>query len=230
MSIKNRVIAAAATLTVVLLVGAAGTLSASAATAECGSQCGSVFSRELGTYAQPTMVEAVLHGTANVGQPVILNHASGSDPSEDIIPHRGLVSAFYAAGMVSAAVNHHYGSLLGVQQEYAPYGVGTGLCVGLANIAYQNEGLTLQPCSIPGRTIWMIDTRDSPTTAADGYFPIVNASTTRFQRPFAMDLVRDEVVNARRTLQIHVRRLKFLTDEKTLPDSQLWGFIPGALN
>ena len=146
MSIKNRVIAAAAPLTMVLLGGAAGALSASAATA----QCGSVFSRELGTYAQPTMVEAVLHGTANVGQPVILSHASGSDPSEDIIPHRGLVSALYAAGMVSAAVNLHYGSLLGVQQEYAPYGVGTGLCVGLANIAYENEGLTLQPCSVPG--------------------------------------------------------------------------------
>ncbi len=44
-----------------------------------------------------------------------------------------------------------------------------------------------------------------------------------------MDLRRDEVVNDRKTLQIHVRRLKFLTDDKTLPDSQLWGFIQGVL-
>ncbi|HET7742063.1 MAG TPA: hypothetical protein VFL67_15565 [Mycobacterium sp.] len=47
----------------------------------------------------------MLDGVAQIGQPVILKQASGSDPSEDIIPHRGLVSAFYAAGMVSAAVN-----------------------------------------------------------------------------------------------------------------------------
>src|SRR5437763_3337300 len=33
----------------------------------------------------------------------------------------------YAAGVVSADVNSHYGKLLGVQQEYAPYGIGTGL-------------------------------------------------------------------------------------------------------
>ena len=42
--------------------------------------------------------------------------------------------------------------------------------------------------------------------------------------------IGDEVVNDRKTLQIHVRRLKFLTDDKTLPDSQLWGFIQGVLN
>jgi hypothetical protein len=55
------------------------------------------------------------------------------------------VSEFYAAGLVSADVNSHYGALFGVQQEYAPYGIGAGLCVGLAKVAYQNEGLTLQP-------------------------------------------------------------------------------------
>ena len=230
MSIKSKMLAAAATLTIVGAVIALDTLPASAATPACGSQCGSIFSRELGTYAQPSVVEGVLQGVANVGQPVILKQASGSDPSEDIIPHRGLVSAFYAAGMVSADVNKHYGNLLGVQQEYAPYGVGTGLCVGLASIAYQNEGLTLQPCSIPGRTVWIIDTPDSPATAATGYFPIVNASTTKFERPFAMDLPQDEVASDQQTLQIHVRHLKFLTHEKTLPDSQLWGFHPGVLN
>jgi hypothetical protein len=37
------------------------------------------------------------------------------------------------------------------------------------------------------------------------------------------------VVVDRKTIQIHVRRLKFLTDDKILPDSQLWGFIDGPL-
>jgi hypothetical protein len=166
----------------------------------------------------------VLGGVAQVGQPVILKQASASDPSEDIIPHRSPVSALYAAGMVSADVRDAYPNLIGVQQEYAPYGVGTGLCVGLARTAFQNEGLTLQPCSVPGRTIWIIDPAVIP------YFPIVNGSTTNFERPFAMDLPRDEIASEQQTLQIHVRHEKFLTDEKTLPDSQLWGFKPGPLS
>ena len=161
---------------------------------------------------------------------MILKQASSSDPSEDIIPHRGLISAFYAAGMVSERINDHYGNLLGVQQEYAPYGIGTGLCVALASPAYQNEGLTLQPCSVPGVTVFVIDIPDSPSTAAEHYFPIVNASTTDFSHPFAMDLPQDEVTSDQHPAQILLRHLQFLGDEKTLPDRQLSGFLSGLLN
>ncbi|HET7742064.1 MAG TPA: hypothetical protein VFL67_15570 [Mycobacterium sp.] len=117
-----------------------------------------------------------------------------------------------------------------MQQEYASFGIGTGLCVGLPSVAYQNEALTLRPCNVPGVTVFIVDTRDSPTTAAAGYFPIVNASTTDFSRPFAMDLPQDEVASAHQTLQIRIRHLQFLTDEKTLRDRQLWGFHSGVLN
>ena len=227
MSIKSRVLAAAALLILIGGVSTVGTHSANAATPACGAQCGSIFSRELGTFAQPNVVEDVLEGVASVGQPVILKQASSSDPSEDIIPHRSRVPALYAEGMVSADIDSHYHNLLGVQQEYAPDGKGSGLCVGVASVAYQNEGLTLQPCSVPGLTVWIIDTPDSP---APGYFPIVNASTTDFSHPFAMDLPQDEVASAHKLLQIHLRHLQFLTDEKTLPDRQLWGFLPGVLN
>ena len=224
MSIKRQLLVGAATLTILGGVSA----SANAATPECGMDCGSVFSRELGgTLAQPGPVEAVLGGVARVGQPVILKPASSSDPSQDIMPQLQTVSAFYEAGQVSADVNSHYGQLFGVQQKYAPFGIATNLCVGLAQVAYQNEGLTLQPCDVSARTVWILDFPDSHVP---GFFPIVNASTTKFERPFAMDLRRDEVVNDRKTIQIHVRRLKFLTDEKTLPDSQLWGFRQGVLD
>jgi hypothetical protein len=131
--------------------------------------------------------------------------------------------------MVSADVNNHYGNLLAVQQEYAPLGVRSGLCVGLATVAYQNEGLTLQPCSVPALTLWIIDTPDSPATAP-AYFPIVNASTTDFSRPFAMDLPQEEVASAHQLLEIRVRRLQFLGSDKTLPDRQLWGAHFGPFN
>jgi hypothetical protein len=223
MSIKSKMRVAAAALAVVGGIGVVETLSASAATPACGAQCLSIFSRELGTYAQPGPVEDVLDGVAQVGQPVILKAPpSASDPSQDTIPHRRPVSDWYADGMVSAAVNAHYGSLFGVQIEYAPYGMPSGLCVALAHVAYQNEGLSLQPCDVASLTVWVLDYPDSAATAP-AWFPIVNASTSDFRRPFAMSLGHDEIASAHRLLQIRVRHLQFLTNEKTLPDSQLWG-------
>jgi hypothetical protein len=237
-SMTSKVLAVAATLTVTgaastlgtLPASSLGTLPASAATPECGPTCISIFSRELGTYAQPRFVEAVLGGVATVGQPVVLKAASSSDPSEDLMVHReGLVSDFFAAGMVSADVNNHFGNLGAAQIEYAPLGVGSDLCVGVATTAFQNEGLTLQPCSVPARTVWIVDTADSPGTALDGYFPLVNGSTTDFSRPFAMHYPRNAEATGDPTPQILVRRLQFRSNEQTVPDRQLWGTHFGVL-
>jgi hypothetical protein len=229
-SAKRKVLGVVATLTVAVGVTAGGTLSASAATQACGAGCISIFSHELGTYAQPNAVEDVFQGVANVGQPVILKETSGSDPSEDLLNRPGPhVSDFYAAGMVSAEVNSRYGNLVAAQIEYAPSGSGTGLCVGLATVAYQNEGLTLQPCSVSATTVWIIDTPDSPATVADHIFPIVNSSSTDFSNPFAMSLRQDEISSDVHILQIVARRLQFRTGDHLLPDSQLWGALFGPL-
>jgi hypothetical protein len=226
MSIRRRAFAAAAMLAMGY-AGMAGTLPASAATPACDGQCISVFSKELGTNAQPNFVEDIFGGAAQVDQPVGLKRASGSDPSEDIIPHAAPVSAWYTNGMVSAAANAHYGTLLGVQQEYAPLGRPTGLCVGVAAVA-QGVGLTLQPCDVPGTTVWVIDTADSPATAPDRYFPIVNAATTEFAHPFAMSYPR-HVDTTELLPQMVVRRLRFKGRAHTLADDQLWGTWRGAL-
>ena len=53
----------------------------------------------------------VLRQGEKVGQPIILFRESNSDPAEDFtISAQGLVSDFFAAGLVSAAVNLHYGA------------------------------------------------------------------------------------------------------------------------
>jgi len=99
------------------------------------------------------------------GVPTEVRPASSSNPAEDLIVPLGgpvHVSQFYADGMVSAAVNEHYGSELAVQIEYAPYGKPTGLCTAVATTAYQDEPLSLQPCSTPGTTVWILDIADSP--------------------------------------------------------------------
>jgi len=91
MSIKRKVLTAAVTLTTFCGVTAVGTVFASAANPECGDNCISIFSKELGTAAQPNFVEAVLGGVATIGQPVILKQVSRPDAPEDIMPHGGLV-------------------------------------------------------------------------------------------------------------------------------------------
>jgi hypothetical protein len=219
MSISRKLFAVAAALTAIGCAAATCSLSARAATPACGGHCASIFSKELGSYASPGPVEAVLGGQATVGAPSVLEPASASASSEDWMPLSGLVSDFYARGLVSADVNSHYGSERATQLEYAPFGIGTGLCTGLATAAYQNEGLTLVPCN-SAQTVWILDLADS---TVPGYFPIVSGSTTDFSHPFAMDLPQDEVASDQQILQIHVRHLQFLGDEKTLPDRQLWG-------
>jgi hypothetical protein len=222
MSIKSKALAAAAALTVAAGLSTVGTLPASAATPQCGPHCIQIFSAKFGTNANPNFVETVFQGVARVGQPTILARPSSSNPAGDLIataPGGGLVSDFFAAGLVSAAVNQHYGNLNAAQIEYAPFGKPTGLCAGLATTAYQNEGLTLQPCSTPGTTVWIIDTADSPATAADGYFPLVSGSTTDFTHPFAM-IIHGNPAH-KRFPQIKVQRLRGNPDHVRV--SQLWG-------
>ena len=90
------------------------------------------------------------------------------------------VSQFFAKGLVSATVDSHFGKLEAAQIEFAPYGKATGLCTGVSETPYQNEGLSLQPCRIPGNTVWIIDTSAAPR-AAKGYFALVNGSAPIFE-------------------------------------------------
>jgi len=221
MSIKTKALAAVATLTVAGGLSTVETLPAIAATPQCGPNCIQIFSAKFGTNANPNFVETVFRGVGAVGQPTILARPSSSNPAGDFIataPGKGLVSDFFDAGMVSAAVNEHYRSERAAQIEYAPFGEPTGLCAGLATTAYQNEGLTLQPCSIPGTTVWIIATADSPATAP-ARFPIVSGSNTVFTHPFAMT-IRGNPAH-KRFPQIVVQRLRGNPDHVRV--DQLWG-------
>lgn len=247
MSIKNKVFSAAAT---VLLVGgaiAAGTMSANAATPQCGEHCIDIYNKKLGTADHPRFVETVHQGVAKVGQPTVLQRASSSNPAEDFLPRVGKVSDFYKAHLVSSEVNRHYGDLRAAQIQYAPFGKASGLCVGLVTTAYQNEGLTLQSCGLPGKTVWILDTKDSPATAADNYFPLVNGSTSDFRHPFAMTYQSHAQrglghwghgrgnhghwshsrSNKHLSAQIQVRKL--MGNPAHVPDSQLWGTNLGVV-
>jgi len=243
MSIKSKVFAAAAALAVVGGVGTAGAMSAGAATPSCGHRCIDVFSRQFGTHHHPNFVLDVWRQGAKVGQPLILFRSSNSDPAEDFtVSFQGLVSDFHAANLVSDQVNLHYGNGSVVahdepafELEYSPYGVDSGLCVGTATTAIQNEGVTLEPCGVTAKTVWILDTFDRSFPAFfQGYFPAINGSDTNFSHPFVLTYPSNGFPTDRPRPQLLVRNLTGFSNGfgpiiGTVIDTQLWGADFGVL-
>jgi hypothetical protein len=127
--------------------------------------------------------------------------------------------------MVSAAVNDHYGPLFAAQLEYAPAGQATGLCVGLARPAYENESLSLQPCTVPGSTVFIVDSPDAPA-ATPAYTPLIIGSTNDFVHPWTM--VYYGTPTDRPIPRIRVAHLE-RTRSGAVPIDQLFGTAHGIL-
>ena len=217
MSMRTKLFAVAAGVVALGGVTTLGTVSASAGTPQCGSGCIDIFSKAFGTPSQPNFVETVRHGIARAGEPTELFRVSSTNSAQDLLPTAGTVSSFYAEGKVSAAVNEEYGPDHAAQIQYAPLGKPTGLCAALATTPYQNEGLTLQPCSVPGTTVWIIDTTVS---SAPGYFGLVNGANRDFVHPFGMTYYANPAV---RPAQIRVAHLLISSAHPAAPDRQLLG-------
>jgi hypothetical protein len=209
MSIKHKALGAAVTL---ILAGgvAAGALSAvpaSAATKSCGPRCIDVFSRESGTYRHPNLVLDVLRQVNRVGQPIVVFRASHTDPGEDFtISFQGRVSDFYSAGLVTTWLALRFGGL-GCQKyrpatttclkyypndhaleiQYTPLGVDSGLCVGLPATAGDGTSVSLQPCGVSAKTIWVVDVANSTSGSIFRRFaPLINGSQTGGSGPYVL--------------------------------------------
>ncbi|HEU5390485.1 MAG TPA: hypothetical protein VFV73_31750 [Streptosporangiaceae bacterium] len=250
MSIKSKLLAGAAALALVGGVGTVGAMTAAAATPSCGQNCIDIFSRAFGTHRTPNFVMDVLRQGAKVGQPIILFRTSNTDPAEDFVPSvQGTTADFYAAGLVSAAVALHYGCIPGGnfpncgvtgvddpawEFEYAPFGVDSGLCVGVAATATQGEGVTLQPCGVSAKTVWIEDDNDSPATARTGYVPLINGSDTNFSHPFVLSYPGNGFPTDKPRPQLQVKNLTGFshgigTPIGSVDDTQLWGADFGVL-
>jgi hypothetical protein len=257
MSIKSKVFAAAATLTLVGGTGAVGALtavSANAATPSCGDTCVEFFSAEFGSSGSPNFALDTLRQGEKAGQPQILFRTSDTDPAEDYtISDEGLVSDFYTAGLVSSAVALHYGGLgcegtvtpgnippcnayypdlEAYEIEYSPYGVDSGLCTGVAATATAGEKVTLQPCGESARTVWIIDSED---TDVNSNTPLINGSDTNFSQPFVLTYGASSYPTDYPRPVLYVANVTGFQGANGLPtpgtvdDNQLWGQDTGVL-
>jgi hypothetical protein len=268
MSIRSKVAAAAASLTLAGGVGMAAALTAgtaSAATPSCGFICLDVFSKQFGTHKSPNYVVDVLRQGEKAGQPVILFRTANFDPAEDwTVAFQGTVADFFAAGLVSAAVALHYGCLPStfpggsclvlnskgqyvsgtfpndpaVENEYAPFGVDSGLCLGVAATAFSGEGVTLQPCGVSAKAVWILDSYDNLFSPAFqyGYVPLINGSDTNFSQPFVLTYPNNGFPTDKPRPQLVVTNLTGFSNGHggpqlgTVNANQLWGADFGVLH
>ena len=250
MSIKSKVFAAAAALTLVGGVGAVGTMSAGAATPSCGHSCIDVFNRAFSSHSNPSFVLDVLRQGEKVGQPVILFRQSNSDPAEDFtIAYQGQVSDFYAAGLVGPSLDLHYGGGCAVynpgpvlltncavfypndfafEVEYAPYGVNSGLCVGVPTTAVNDTYVSLQPCGATAKTVWIQDI-DNATGFSNSYAPYINGSDTNFSHPYVLDYPHNSYPTDMPRAQLITNELELNAHHQIVQDTQLWSANFGIL-
>ena len=256
MSIKSKVLSVAATLALVGGVGTAGVLgagTASAATPSCGIACVNLFSYQFGTHTTPAYTVDVLRQGEKVGQPIILFRQANYDPALDwTVAFQGTVADFLAAGLVSTAVALHYGCIPTVtfptcifavndpafENEYSPFGVESGLCMGLAATAVTGEGVTLQPCGVSSKTVWILDTYDQQFNFISAFkngVPLINGSDTNFSQPFVLTYPNDSTPTDKPRPQLVVTNLTGFSNGfggpqvGTINSNQLWGATFGEL-
>jgi hypothetical protein len=199
MSIRGKVMAAAALMTLVGGVSAVGTLTAQAATPSCYEHCNDLFTQKFG----PSFVLDVLLQRGRAGQPVTLYRASNNDAGEDFTYFSSArVSRFAALGLVSSVVaarfgggcSHvssmthkcvsHYANDLAYEIEYAPDGAASGLCVGVATTAGDGTKVALEPCNSSARTTWVVDANAAIGNAS---VALVNGSDTSASDPYVLN-------------------------------------------
>ena len=120
------------------------------------------------------------------------------------------------------------------ETEYAPYGVDSGLCVGVAMTAFQNEKVSLQPCGVSARTVWILDTNDSPAT----HHARLRAADQRLGHqllaPVRADLPEERLPDRHPAAAAMVQNLTGFSHGPGTPigsvqDNQLWGADFGVL-
>ena len=232
MSVKSKVFAAAATLTLVGGVGVAGLATAgaaNAATPSCGGSCIDVFSHQFGTFADPSFVMDSFKQGDVAGTPVILFRTSNSDPAEDFtVDNQGLVSEFYALGLVSPQVDLHYLNDYAYEFMYSPYGVQTGLCVGVAATAVVGEKVTLQPCGVSGKTLWIIDNGGNELATYQPGVPLINGSDTNFSDPYGLTYPSSNYPTDEPRPQLYTTNILGFSDNE-ISTNQLWSAETGVL-
>ena len=120
-------------------------------------------------------------------------------------------------------------NLAAYEIEYAPYGAGTGLCTGVAATAAQGGKVTLQPCGVSSKTVWIVDLLDARLQPGVSV-PLINGSDTNFSHPFVLTYPAGSSPTDSPRPQLYVSNLTGFSGEVpptpsalgVVSDTQLW--------
>jgi hypothetical protein len=164
------------------------------ATKVCGKLCNELFNRAIGTKFIPSTA-------GHYGSDVDLALAHNFAASEDFIGSQvGTLGQFVAGGLISSTsyVALNYPSTFPVfEEEFAPYGVTTGLCVGVSKRNVRQGGeVDLRDCGDSARTLWVGDLNNAVKdkhSIIGVDLPWVNAADPNFSH--ALSLTTDDFGN-----------------------------------
>jgi len=180
MRITNGIVASM--VTVALAVGAGALADAAApvadaATVACGGACMAIGPEEYGL----SYVTAV-SGGAVTGQGIHLAKAAESASEDFMLRNEGTVAALYKDGLIGASLRFSWPSDEVYEYAYAPDGVASSLCVGVASTATQGAPVSLQPCGSSPRVLWIALSADS----IGGFEPLINGSDANDRDPYVL--------------------------------------------
>jgi hypothetical protein len=131
------------------------------------------------------------------------------------------------SGLLGAGTCLRYASDPVWETQYSPYGVNSGLCVGVA-AAVSGAAVTLQPCGLSSKTWWISDNAHRYFHKGHWYTPWVNAASGNFTQP----LVLTYPANGYPTDQ--PRPGLFISNQQTFSSgapaqNQMWGVCVGEV-
>jgi hypothetical protein len=244
MSVKAKIAAGAATFG---LVGGglamAGTMTASAATPNCGANCAQIFTQK---YELQYILD-VYQARSAAGTPIILFQRSNSDPAEDfVVSDLGTVRHFYNNhGLVSSSFDVTYAADEAYEIQYEPMGLNSNFCLSTWSGETPQPGykVRLEPCGEYSNSIWAADTdaRTVPAgssvvtdrhstgaqfSAVDTDVALINGATNTFSNPLVLNYPAGNPTDMPRP-QLNVQPEKQYSRGQTF-DNQEWGTVLGT--
>jgi len=165
---------------------------------DCAGTCFSLYSRKLGISATMNAHIPGDEGTGGrAGRDINVHLARNSRPNENFVPSAiGQVSQFCGADVhdffaANSYACRNYPDFWVFEAQWSPFGNESGLCAGVAAAGRSNEDVTLQPCGVSARTVWIGDRsngRGGDCRYPGNYCPWVNGSDASSSQPLALTL------------------------------------------
>jgi hypothetical protein len=189
---------------------------ATAATPKCGSSC-TALSDQASGHGYVTSVS--ISGLDRRGQvTTIVLAGAGPNTSEDFVrQYEGTVAQFYAAGLVSAAMDQTWPTDSVYEYEYAPGGRGSEQCIAVPSTAAAGTVLTLGTCGSTAAVVWVA----LSAASIGGYEPLINGTDSVVNTPYVM--TANGVNGALTTQQLSLV-------DGTLNPQQMWTDVNGVLS